>query len=183
MVIAVLGVLAAVVLVAIDPAQQLARGRDSGRKTSIGQLGRALEAYYTNNGKYPETPLPGPPWNDALLNSGEIKTFPSNPPLPPLGGIAIFCLPLPDGGDVNRFCLRTVNSPTPRMVVFTKLESKSEQKKCPTSDHHYERIFYAYLSSRGQAGIICMMGASDDGWTGSVPHPDTVPNANIVFLP
>ena len=34
-VIAVLGVLAAVVLVAIDPGQQLARGRDSGRKPSI----------------------------------------------------------------------------------------------------------------------------------------------------
>ena len=44
-VIAILGVLAAGSLVAIDPVEQLARARDSGRKSAVTQMGRALQAY------------------------------------------------------------------------------------------------------------------------------------------
>ena len=58
-VIAVIGVLAAVILVAIDPIEQLARGRDAGRKSTNVQLGRALEAFYANTGSYPD-PAAGP---------------------------------------------------------------------------------------------------------------------------
>ena len=44
-VIAILGVLAVVVLVAINPVQQLARTRDAGRKSSVAQIGHAVAAY------------------------------------------------------------------------------------------------------------------------------------------
>ncbi len=171
MVIAVLGVLAAVVLVAIDPVQQLARGRDSGRKTSIGQLGRALQAYYTSQTAYP----PMASWSTDLVNSGEIKTFPSNPPLPPLPTTscpsAVFCVAVA-GADVNHYCYRLtipINANHPSIIVFTKMESKSQTIKCPTPANHYERTFYAYSSLTGRAGIVCMLSASDDGCTGNPP--------------
>lgn len=53
-VIAVLGILAAVVLVAINPQARIQDARNSGVKSDIGQIGSALEAYFTeNNGSYP----------------------------------------------------------------------------------------------------------------------------------
>src|SRR3990172_2573562 len=74
-VIAILGVLAVVVLVAINPVQQLARTRDAGRKSSITQMGHAMEAYATtHNGRYtPETTA----WADALVTAGELSVVPS----------------------------------------------------------------------------------------------------------
>ncbi len=54
-VMAILGVLAVVVLVAINPVQQLARTRDAGRKSGVTQMGHALEAFYTSQGaEYPD---------------------------------------------------------------------------------------------------------------------------------
>ena len=64
-VIAILGILAAGILVAIDPVEQLSRGRDAGRKSAVTQLGRALQAYYTANSNYPV--IAG--WNTTLINS------------------------------------------------------------------------------------------------------------------
>jgi len=46
-VIAILGVLAGAILVAINPLEQLARGRDAGRKSTVDELGHATQAYYT----------------------------------------------------------------------------------------------------------------------------------------
>ena len=73
-VIAILGVLAVVVLLALNPVQQLARTRDSGRISAVTQLGHALEAFATsNNGTYvPENVT----WITTLVNAGEIATVP-----------------------------------------------------------------------------------------------------------
>src|SRR5882762_9679809 len=49
-VMAVIGVLAAIVLVAINPIEQLARGRDASRISGTGQLGRAMVNYATAQG-------------------------------------------------------------------------------------------------------------------------------------
>jgi len=46
-VIAILGILAVVVLVAINPGEQIARGRDSARVAAISQLGTAFASYMT----------------------------------------------------------------------------------------------------------------------------------------
>jgi len=73
-VIAILGVLAVVVLVAINPVQQLARTRDAGRMSSVAQLGHAVEAYYTShNGTYPAALA-------DLETSGEINQVPDSVP-------------------------------------------------------------------------------------------------------
>jgi type IV pilus assembly protein PilA len=74
-VIAILGVLAVVVLVAINPVQQLARTRDAGRISTVSQLGHSVEAYYTShNGTYPATGLGG---ITTLVSTGEITQVPA----------------------------------------------------------------------------------------------------------
>jgi len=88
-VIAVLGVLASAVLVAINPLEQLARARDAGRKTSLRQIANALERYKALNGTYPATGGwcgdPGSWWNcgpsyiPQLVTSGELQTLPQDP--------------------------------------------------------------------------------------------------------
>src|SRR3989344_7342592 len=72
-VIAIIGVLAAVVLVAINPAERLAQARDSGRKSDVGQIATALEAYFPTgtDAEYP-----------AVLDNltvADLKRFPTDP--------------------------------------------------------------------------------------------------------
>ena len=147
-VIAVLGVLAAVVLVAIDPGQQLARGRDSGRKTSIGQLGRAMQAYYTTQQGYPAGGQWAPPIGDNILvTSGEVKTFPSNSPyLPGFGGPCTANI----YPTTNGYCYAVAGSPT-EAVIYARLESKSENNKCGGTAN----TWFVYSSAVGRAGGLC----------------------------
>ncbi|HZE86961.1 MAG TPA: type II secretion system protein, partial [Methylomirabilota bacterium] len=76
-VIAILGVLAGAILVAINPLEQLARGRDAGRKSTVDELGHATQAYYTaQNATYP---VQGITWMTTIQTAGELKVLPSNP--------------------------------------------------------------------------------------------------------
>lgn len=52
-VLAILGVVAAVLLVAINPFAQLAKSNDAHRKSDLASMQRALELYYQDNGSYP----------------------------------------------------------------------------------------------------------------------------------
>ena len=73
-VIAVLGILAAVVLVAINPTARIQDARNSGVRSDIGQLGTAMEAYFTeNNGNYPTSAL------SELVSDDQLKQLPSPP--------------------------------------------------------------------------------------------------------
>jgi prepilin-type N-terminal cleavage/methylation domain-containing protein len=148
-VIAVIGVLAAVILVAIDPIEQLARGRDAGRKSSVNQLGRALQAYYSVNSAYPAVGGWVADPTNTLIVSGEIKVFPTNP-VPPLPAS-----PLCTGAGsaiANNFCYK-LDTVAPNIVVYTLMESKSENRKgvCPAA----EQRWYLYASINGRGGIIC----------------------------
>lgn len=72
-VIAVLGVLAAGVLVAINPIKKINQANDAKIKSNIGQLARAIQSYSTlNNGTYPAS-------LDGIVTSGEIKRIPDPP--------------------------------------------------------------------------------------------------------
>src|SRR5437773_12488754 len=72
-VMAVIGVLAAIVLVAINPIEQLARGRDTARVQGTGQLGRAMVNYTTAQagGTYPATAAN---FQDTLITSKDISS-------------------------------------------------------------------------------------------------------------
>lgn len=73
-VIAVLGILAAAVLSAIDPIEQINRGKDTASKNDAEQLLSATERYYANKGFYPwhtkTTDEPGIlVWQDTAKNT------------------------------------------------------------------------------------------------------------------
>jgi len=153
-VIAVIGVLAAVILVAIDPVEQLKRGRDSGRKSSVAQLGRALLAYYANNSAYPAAAgWTGSPTTNALVLSGDIKVIPTQVVTTP----PTECTPVAQR--VNNFCYKvTVLPALPNFVMYTRVESKSENLKgeglpgCPAGSQR----MYVYSSVDGRSGIVCL---------------------------
>jgi prepilin-type N-terminal cleavage/methylation domain-containing protein len=69
-VIAILGVLAAAVIAAINPIKKINQAKDSTMKSNISQIVGALQASFTTNlGVYPAT-------LGALVTTGEIKTLP-----------------------------------------------------------------------------------------------------------
>lgn len=153
-VIAVLGVLAAVVLVAINPIEQLARARDAGRKTTVGQLKNAIQAYFTSrNGTYPAE---GSTWIQTLVDASEIKKVPAaitysidvslRPCLPATNNQIDFCY---DIGAV---------SGNPEVIVYTELESGSEKTKCPST----ETAFFMWSSVAQQAGVFCTADTDPD---------------------
>ncbi|PJA39716.1 hypothetical protein CO180_00110 [candidate division WWE3 bacterium CG_4_9_14_3_um_filter_41_6] len=98
-VIAVIGILATVVLVAIDPQQRISEAKDVGRKSDLSEIANALEAYYTKNRAYPYdisqggcgryqtggTPLScdsvndGDNWIPDLVSQGFLKSLPKDP--------------------------------------------------------------------------------------------------------
>ncbi len=156
-VIAVLGVLAAAVLVVINPVEQLARGRDSGRKSSIAQLGRAMQSYYTTQFGYP----PAGTWDDELTTvTGEIRTFPQNPS----GAIQCSDNPKPNA---DGYCYDTaLVGGTPESVIYSHLESKAENSKCAGV---LANTWYAWSSADGKAGVYCNPSAPVPGITGLLP--------------
>ena len=70
-VIALLGVLATGVIILVNPAHQLTKGRDSQRKNEIREFQTALELYRGNNGHYP-------PFNSGAYTSGSISSLAIN---------------------------------------------------------------------------------------------------------
>lgn len=156
-VIAVIGVLAAIVLVAIDPIQQLARGRDSGRMSSISQMGRAVEAYATtHDGEYPEvgvdvTSNAGESFLDILIAAGEIKQAPPavnyTDPGDECSGVAGNT-----GTVVNGWCY---NATADEMVVYTVLESNSMYEQAGCDEGTNEINYFVWHSNEGAAGFVC----------------------------
>lgn len=145
-VIAVIGVLAVITLVAINPAEQLARSRDTARKSAITQMGHSLEAYgTTHNGDYvDETPTSGT-WMTELTGSGELATTPS---AVSYGGTVVACTTDP----VSGWCYDSSdeNGAAP-VVLYTKLESQTETAKCSG-----DTPFFVWSSADGRAGRVCL---------------------------
>jgi prepilin-type N-terminal cleavage/methylation domain-containing protein len=162
-VIGVLGVLAAALLIAIDPLEQLARGRDSGRISSVTQIGRALQAYYAGQtlSAYPAVPAIAGTWQDALVTSGDIKTKVTVNPLPKWGcnnnGAGITGVDME--GNVCYTQLTKVTAGDDA-AIWVGLDSKSSASKwlagagsaCPATSF----VVAAYIVSHGSTGIDCV---------------------------
>lgn len=152
-VIAVLGVLAAVVLVAINPAEQLARGRDAGRKSSVGQLGRAIQAFYTNSSAYP-TALQWTTTPSILVTTGDVKIFPSNPAYGTAGlNCTVNAFDGDGAGSGGPYCYNFTAGPPPEAFTYARLESKSENTKCLVPGA--PNAWIVWHSIVGRAGLVC----------------------------
>lgn len=136
-VVAILGVLATAVLVAIDPIEQINRSKDAGRLNSVDQLGHAVQAYYTGQQVMPVVAT----WNTDLLNTGNIKTF----PVAPTGGTVC------NTNRVSGFCYAIINAVD--AVVFTQAESKTSKAK--TGNVNCTTAWAVYYTSQGRAGLAC----------------------------
>ena len=145
-VMAILGVLAVVVLVAINPVQQLARTRDAGRKSGVAQLGRSLTAYYTSRGGTYVTE--NATWGTSLVTAGEITTVPS--------AIAYSAIADPTCGagaaGQNSWCY-DYDATAFEIVVFAGLESDSEDSKCAVAT---DRPFFVWSTADGRGGLVCL---------------------------
>ena len=145
-VIAVLGVLAGVLLVAINPLEQLARGRDSGRKTAVGQLSIATQAYFTSrNGTYlaeSATWIGGA--SSSLVNSGELKNAPAVIAYG-VGGTSACAT-----NANNNYCY-DLNTAGTEAIVYVRLESTSESSKCAPDTDPY----FVWSSVLSRACLVC----------------------------
>jgi len=146
-VIAILGVLAVVVLVAINPAQQLARTRDAGRISGVAQLGRSVEAYATNRqGDYPSVnggaDCNGSSWTDCLIANGDIQVVPSMIQYN-IGGVSA-C----NSSEVEGWCYKENSSGA---LVYSRLESDFNINKCAAGENAY----IVYSTGNGRAGLYC----------------------------
>lgn len=108
-VIAILGILAAAVLVAANPGKRTRQAKDSTRKSDVGQLATALQAYYTTPGQgaYPGGNGCGAAGGFTVLTAqGDLKQIPTGP------GIA---------GAAENYCM-TINGASTEAAVYATLE-------------------------------------------------------------
>ncbi len=154
-VIAVLGVIAALVIAAVNPLEQLARGRDSGRKTTAAQLKNALGAYYTAQNA--TLPTADSTWLQTLVTAGELKSLPStvaystgsfNTTACAIDATAV-------GAVVSNYCYAREAATDDDYVIYTRMESASEDKKCATAS---DNSYWLYSSVAAKAGIVCLSG-------------------------
>ncbi len=171
-VIVILGILATAVLVAMDPAEQINRGKDAGIISSVGQLGHAVQAYYTSQSVVLPVGDATSGWlgsADAanatgLIGSGELKSFPSAP------SDTTACTSNIMGGG---FCYAIIG--TNDSVIYAHVKSKSSQTKvvnlstaagaaltCTGST-----TWVVFYTSLGKAGLTCA--ANDAVITSSTP--------------
>lgn len=161
-VMAILGVLAVVVLVAINPVQQLARTRDSGRKSTITQVGHALEAYFTGRGGNYIDETATPLWLGALKIAGELSVEPSTIAIGVTTAGIVPCNGVLGGGtgvEENEWCYKSTGADgSEPAVVYTALESDSEISKC---DSPLTTPFFVWSTADGRGGLVCTNGLSE----------------------
>lgn len=79
-VMAILAVLAAVIMIAINPAKRQKQARDATRKSDIGQIANALKAYFATYDIYPSpSGFASVSGLTALRASGDLKIIPLDP--------------------------------------------------------------------------------------------------------
>lgn len=137
-VMAILGVLAVVVLVAINPVQQLARARDAGRKSAVAQVGHALEAYYTAQGAaFPASA----DWLGDLVTAGELSVRPaliSN-------SLTTSC----SAAITNGWCYDVEGLSI--AIMYTALEADSDVASKCSGDSSW----FVWSTADGRAGLVC----------------------------
>lgn len=151
-VIAIIGTLAVVVLVAINPVQQLAKTRDTGRKSTTQQLGHTLEAYaVNNNGNYVAE---GNTWITGLVTAGELTSVPGAVNYSVTGITAC-------GVNVqNGYCYdATTGAGGGPMIVFARLEATADISRCTAQYAGTDRAYAIYSSAQGRGGVVCMTGS------------------------
>ena len=145
-VIAVLGVLASIVIIAVNPLEQLARSRDTSRISSVVQIGFALDSYsVSQNGSLPAA---SPTWMISLINSDDLRSAPSNPLY-----VLVTSAGCNSSNNHNGFCYETAGTDA---IVYSRLESNLYNRLCSGAS------WSLYSTADGREGTVCTPNASTD---------------------
>jgi prepilin-type N-terminal cleavage/methylation domain-containing protein len=140
-VMAVIGVLASIVIVAVNPAEQLAKGRDASRISAITQIGNALGQYRAgNNGS---SPPQGISWMEAF--GTDLSGKPVNPSY--VSGIG--CNDVSTVGE-NNYCYKTSSAET---IIYAQLEAKTANSKCISFPN--TQAYYVFSSANARSCTVC----------------------------
>lgn len=142
-VIAILGTLAVVVLIALNPLQQLARTRDAGRSSQMTQLGHVLEAYSTtHNGEFPD------PASGGFLTLLETAEELENVPDPVANSNCT------EGTNVeSEICYDAADFEG--AVIWTDVEANANKQKCVDAGAAADDARWAYSTVNGRGGLVC----------------------------
>lgn len=139
-VIAVLGILASVILIAINPTEQLARGRDAGRKTTVGQIGNAAQAFFTvRGGTYPTVAAY---WTE-MIASQELKQDWAD--ITATGYTAC-------ATNMHNGMCYNLNAGATEAIVFARMESLAENSRCVAAT---PVAYFVWSSFVGRGGRYC----------------------------
>lgn len=143
-VIAILGILAVAVLAAINPIEQINRGRDTGSRSDSEQLLSAIDRFYAYKGYYPWVTNPN---DDAILawrgvaGDTEITT---TPPIPAWGDnltTPCYILDKISNGNEDESC------------AGTNEVKRSFVDKITKSDYNHLRVYYS--GEQGSSLYVC----------------------------
>lgn len=153
--ISVIGILAAVILVSINPGEQMAKSRDAGKKNAMSELSRAVSSYYYVSGAWPDHNANNQ-WITRLKNTyNELKSE-----VPRIGSTNYDCssdYELTPGSmsvgwgstNQNGYCY-WVNVTEKEAIIFARLESKTEYGKCGG-----QIPYYTWHSIRNTLCLYC----------------------------
>ena len=149
-VIAVIGVLAGIVLLAVNPAEQLRRSRDTSRQSAITQIGRSLQGYYTaNNAAYPAQ---GTAAIGTLTTSGDLKVVPVNPTYATTPSVTCAAANLQSTtSPVSNYCY-LLNAAGTDAIVYARMESGLNNNKCSSTSNI---AWFVFSTATGKAGVFC----------------------------
>ena len=150
-VIAVIGVLATIVLLAVNPAEQLARGRDTSRQSAITQIGRALQSYYTvqSPAAYPALTTAS---FDSLVTAGDMKTVPVNPAYSTAPTVNCAAANLQSTTTpASNYCYM-LDATGVNAIVYGRMESALNNNKCAATSNI---AWFVFSSALGRAGVFC----------------------------
>ncbi|QQS39537.1 type II secretion system protein [Candidatus Woesebacteria bacterium] len=147
-VIAILGVMAVVMLVVINPVERLAQSRDAGRISTITQLGHAGAAYYTDKASYPTEAN----WAQELIDAGTLKSFPAG--VAYTANDVVHCASQEQPVFNPTFCYETDALLDP--IMFARAEADIHNLKCTVGG-----AYFVYSFEDGRAGTVCSVDDPD----------------------
>lgn len=153
-VIAIIGVLAAIVVAALDPGEQIKRANDAKAKDAVSTVGNAAQNYYTASGSSGVPTYPKDQAAMASAGSGDLKA-----PILVAAGSEGYC------GGTGATCSVaatdcTAATPCPNMIAYAKVTSKQSVNAATgagASGCTASTTYFAYTASATttKAGYFC----------------------------
>lgn len=147
LVTAIVGLFAAGVIAVINPTQQVNKANDTKRKTDLEAIQRALEAYYADNGRYPQAN------SNKIYTTSVINWGTSWQPYIDI---------LPKDPNAGRSYVYGVSSDGQRYGVYASLERVGDPQGCHNDGSACDSLSTFGISSNPSAscGGICSFGVT-----------------------